>query len=121
MQIKDPLASRFSHLRESGLSIEEAWKVIAVDTLIKAGLIEPEPLERAQVRGGSTPGQLPILEAKLVKVIRIEPAEDDRIKALVAQGAKDSSLSKSDHPSQSSIIRQALRLGLDELERNARR
>lgn len=60
---------------------------------------------------------IPIFESKLVKTIRIEPADDDRIIALVAQAEKETALSKRDTPSESSIIRQALRLGMDELER----
>jgi len=60
---------------------------------------------------------IPIFESKLVKVIRIEPADDDRIEALLAQAEKEAALSKKDAPSESSIMRQALRLGLDELER----
>ena len=111
------MPSRFSRLRESGLSMEEAWKVIAVETLADAGLVEPEPLVRAMVSQRLQAGQVPVLEAKLVKVIRIEPAEDDRIKALIARGRGETAISKGDDPSQSSIIRQALRLGLDELER----
>ena len=95
---------------------------MAVETLADAGLVEPESLERALVHTGTNAGQIPVLEAKLVKVIRIEPAEDDRIKALVARGRRETTLSKGDDPTQSSIIRQALRLGLDELERrNARK
>ena len=121
LQVKDPLVTRFAQLRESGLSIGEAWKVLAVETLANAGLVEDELLERARVHTGSKAGQIPVLEAKLVKVIRIEPAEDDRIKRLVALRRGEATLSKGDDPSQSSIIRQALRLGLDELERRCPR
>jgi hypothetical protein len=117
LRIKDPLDNRFFKLRESGLSVDEAWKVIAIETLSDAGLVEPKPLERARVRTRPELGEIPVLEAKLVKVIRIEPADDDRIKALVAGGKRQSVASKEDDPSQSSIIRQALRLGLAELER----
>lgn len=109
--------NRFSQLRESGLTLEESWKVIAVETLADAGLVEPEPLERARVCTESELGQIPVVEAKLVKVIRIEPADDDRIEALVTRARRESVLSAGDDPSQSSIIRQALRLGLAELER----
>ena len=60
-------------------------------------------------------GHIPLVEAKLVKVIRFEPAENDRIEAHVARGRRETAFFKGDDPSQSSIIRQALRLGLDEL------
>ncbi len=60
---------------------------------------------------------IPIFESKLGKTVRIEPADDDRLIALVAQAEKEAALSKRDGPSESSIIRQALRLGMDELER----
>lgn len=60
---------------------------------------------------------IPIFESKLIKVIRIEPADDDRLIALVAQAEKEAAFSKKDPPSESSIIRQAIRLGFDELER----
>ncbi len=117
LKFKDPLASRFTQLRESGLSKEEAWKVLAVETLADAGLMEPNPLERARVSSGPEQIQILIAEAKVVTTVRIEPAEDDRINRLVAQARAETAVSKGDNPSQSSIIRQALRLGLDELER----
>jgi hypothetical protein len=80
------------------------------------------PSEKTRVATGPQTVHIPIFESKLVKVIRIEPADDDRIEALVAQATKEAALSKTDAPTESSIIRQALRLGLDELERrNARK
>jgi hypothetical protein len=80
------------------------------------------PSENARVVSEPQAVHIPILESKLIKVIRIEPADDDRIKHLVAQAEKEAALSKKDAPSESSIIRQTLRLGLDELERrNAQR
>lgn len=116
------MASRFSQLRESGLSVEDAWRVIATETLAEAGLSEPEPLERGQVHTESKPGQIPVLEAKLVTTIRIEPTDDERINTLLATARQEATLSKGDNPDKSSIIRQALRLGLDDLERrNARK
>lgn len=117
LQIKDPLVNRFTQLRSAGLSIDEAWKVIAVDTLVDAGLLEASDLEGTRILTASKGRQVPVLEAKLVKTIRIEPADDDRIRALVTQANTDPLLSRKDDSSQSSIIRQALRLGLDELER----
>src|SRR5260370_30886843 len=98
LRIKDPLARRFSHLRESGLSVDEAWRVMALETLADAGLVEPEPLQKARVQSGSKPGQIPVLEAKLVTTIRIEPADDDRIKTLLASARQEQALSKADYP-----------------------
>jgi hypothetical protein len=119
LRIKDPLARRFSHLRESGLSVDEAWRVMALETLADAGLVEPKPIERARVPSGPQADQFPVFEAKLVTTIRLDPADDDRINALVARAKAETAISKSDDPSQSSIIRQALRLGMDELERRS--
>jgi hypothetical protein len=76
------------------------------------------PSEKARVASEPQTVHIPIFESKLIKVIRIEPADDDRIKALVAKAEKEAALSKRDAPNESSIIRQALRLGLDELERS---
>src|SRR3989442_6221432 len=75
------------------------------------------PSEKARVAAEPQTAHIPIFESKLIKVIRIEPADDDRIKHLVAQAEKEAVFSKKDGPSESSIIRQALRLGMDELER----
>jgi hypothetical protein len=75
------------------------------------------PSEKARVAAEPQTVHIPIFESKLIKVIRIEPADDDRIKALVVQAEMEAALSKKDAPSEGSIIRQALRLGLDELER----
>ena len=99
------------------MSTEEAWKVLAVETLADAGLMENSPLERARVSSSPEHVQILIAEAKLVTTVRIEPEEIDRINRLVAQGRAETALSMGDNPSQSSIIRQALRLGMDELER----
>lgn len=122
LQIKDPLASRFTQLRESGLSVEEAWKVLAVETLTDAGLIEPDLSDGSRVSSGPEQVQILIAEAKLVTTVRVEPEEIDRINRLVAQARAETALSIGDKPSQSSIIRQALRLGLGDLERgNARK
>jgi hypothetical protein len=77
------------------------------------------PSEKARVAAEPQTVHIPILESKLIKVMRIEPADDDRIKALVAQAEKEAVFSKKDSPSESSIIRQALRLGMDELERRS--
>lgn len=121
LQIKDLLASRFTQLRESGLSVEEAWKVLAVDALAGAGLMEPDALERVRVSSGPEQVLILVAEAKVVTTVRIEPAEDDRINRLVAQARAETAVSMGDKPSQSSIIRQALRLGMDELERRNNR
>lgn len=119
MKIKDPLVNRFTQLRESGLSVENAWKVIAVETLADAGLLEAETLERAHVRSGPERAHVPILEAKLVKVIRIEPADDSRIQDLVARAKEDAALLGGDEPTQSAVMRRALRLGMGAMERGS--
>jgi len=75
------------------------------------------PSEKERVVVEPQTVHIPIFESKLVKTVRIEPADDDRLKALVTQAGKEAALSKRDGPSESSIIRQALRLGMDELER----
>jgi hypothetical protein len=112
LQVKDQLVHRFTSLREAGLSIDEAWKVIAVETLAEAGLVEPEPLERTRILATTESGQIPVLDAKLVKVFRIEPAQDDRIKAYVAR-----SKANGEDRSEGSVMRQALDIGMGELER----
>jgi hypothetical protein len=76
------------------------------------------PTKKARVPAEPQTVHIPILESKLVKTVRIEPEDDDRIEALVAKAKKEAALSKEDDPNESSIIRQALRLGLDELERS---
>jgi hypothetical protein len=75
------------------------------------------PSEKERVAAEPQTVRIPIFESKLVKTVRIEPEDDDRLMALVAQAEKEASLSKKDGPRESSIIRQALRLGMDELER----
>jgi hypothetical protein len=75
------------------------------------------PSEKARVAAEPQTVHIPIFESKLIKVIRIEPADDDRIKGLVARAEKEAALSKKDAPTESSIIRQALRLGMDEIDR----
>ncbi len=75
------------------------------------------PSEKAGVAAKPQTVHIPILESKLIKVIRIEPGDDNRINALVALAGKEAAFAKRDAPSEISIIRQAIRLGLDELER----
>lgn len=100
------------------MSKEDAWKVLAVEVLADAGMIEPQQLKPPVIRLGRTSeGMIPLYEAKLVKPVRIEPSDDDRIRALLSRARQESSAAKSDAPTESSIIRRALRLGLDELER----
>ncbi len=117
MQSQDPLAARFSRLLESGMPREDAWKEIAVEILAEAGIIAPEHLEPSPASTRTESVQIPVFETKLLKVIRIEPADDDRIRALLGQARREATFSKEDSPSESSIIRRALRLGLDALER----
>ena len=121
LQAQDPLVFRFTQLRESGISKEEAWKVMAVEILAEAGIVAPDPIEAVRASGQVEYSQVPIEEAKLVRVARIEPDEDDRIKRLLAKAKSEAVISKEDPPKMSSIIRQALRLGLDELERDQAR
>jgi len=94
LQAPDPLVLHFTQLRESGMSKEDAWKVMAVEILAGAGIVALERLKAIQVPGQAEPSRFAIDEAKLVRVIRVEPADDDRIKRLVALGATKASLSK---------------------------
>ncbi len=91
--------------------------MMAVEILAGTGIVAPEHMEGVTVPGWAESSRVPIEEAKLVRVIRIEPADDDRIQRLVAQAKSEASVSKEDSPNVSSVIRRALRLGLDELER----
>jgi len=117
LQTRDTLVKRFSWLRESGMSKEEAWQVMAVEILADAGLVAQEMLEGVPVSRQIESSQAPIEEAKLLKPVRIEPEDDDRIQRLVARAKSDASVSRGDPPNMSSIMLRALRLGLDELER----
>ncbi len=99
------------------MSTEEAWKVMAVQILVAAGIVAPENLGAIPTLEQTESGEFDIDEAMLVRVIRIEPAEDARIKRLVARAKSEADISKEDPQKMSSIIRRALRLGLDELER----
>ncbi len=90
------------------MSREDAWKEIAVEILAEAGIIAPEHLEPSPASTRTESIQIPVFEAKLVKVIRIEPADDDRIRALLGQARRETTVSKEDSPSESSIIRRAI-------------
>jgi len=115
------LATRFTGLLATGMSKEDAWKVIAVEALADIGLIAPEQLSPPRIPLRRTEsGKIPIYESKLIKVVRIEPSDDDRIRALLGRAQRESGAVKSDAPTESAIIRQAIRLGLDELERQER-
>ena len=115
------LATRFSGLLGTGMSKEDAWKVIAVEVLAEAGMIAPQQLRPPRIPLGRTEtGKIPIYESKTIKVVRVDLEDDDRIRALLARAQRESSAVKSDAPTESAIIRQAIRLGLDELERRAR-
>ncbi len=83
----------------------------------EAGITMPEHPETSAAPARTERVHIPIFETKLLKVIRIEPADDDRIQALLRQAKAGDEASNIDSPSESSIIRRALRLGLDELER----
>jgi hypothetical protein len=99
------------------MSKDQAWQLMAVEILANAGIVAPESLGSPASHEQAKSDHLAIDEAKLVKVARIEPAEDDRIQRLLAQARSEAHVSRKDAPSMSSIIRQALRLGLDDLER----
>ncbi len=121
MATQDHLATRFSGLLGTGMSKEDAWKVIAVEVLADAGMIAPQQLRPPAAQLGRTKeGKIPIYESKLIKVVRIEPSDDDKIRALLTRARQESAAAKSDAPTESAIIRQAIRLGLDELERQER-
>jgi len=66
--------------------VDEAWRVMALETLADAGLVEPKPIERARVPSGPQADQFPVFEAKLVTTIRLDPADDDRINAPSGKG-----------------------------------
>jgi hypothetical protein len=118
MEKQDQLATRFSGLLGTGMSKEDAWKVIAVQVLADAGMIAPQKLGPPAIPLRRTEsGKIPIYESKLIKVVRIDPEDDDRIRALLGRAQRESSAVKSDAPTESAIIRQAIRLGLGELER----
>jgi hypothetical protein len=115
------LATRFTGLLATGMSKEDAWKVIAVEALADIGLIAPEELNPPRIPLRRTEsGTIPIYESKTIKVVRVDLEDDDRIRALLARAQRESSAVKSDAPTESAIIRQAIRLGLDELERRER-
>jgi len=80
-------------------------------------LIVPEHLNPSPATVWTESVQIPIVEAKLLKVVRIEPEDDDRIRRLHSQARTEAAVSKGDTPSESSVIRKAIRLGLDELEK----
>src|SRR5436309_15796725 len=121
MDRQDQLAIRFSGLLATGMSKEDAWKVLAVEVIADAGMIAPQQLSPPSIPLLRTEsGRIPIYESKLVKVVRIDPEEDDRIRAILGRVRQASTGAKSDAPTESAVIRQALRLGLDELERQER-
>ena len=90
---------------------------MVAEILVNAGLIVPEHLNPSPATVWTESVQIPIVEAKLLKVVRIEPEDDDRIRRLHSQARTEAAVSKGDNPSESSVIRKAIRLGLDELEK----
>jgi len=117
LQSQALLPARYIRLLESGMSKEDAWKLLVVEILVNAGLIVPEHLNPSPASVRTESVQIPVFEAKLVKVTRIEPADDDRIRRLLGQARREAEVSKEDSPRESSIIRRALLIGLDALER----
>src|SRR3989442_14321433 len=121
MATLDKLSDRFNWLLESGMSMEDAWRILSVEILANAGIVAPRHLESSATEPeGVATGRIPIYESKTIKVVRIDPEDDDRIRALLDRARRESSAAKSDAPTESAVIRQALRLGLDELERQER-
>ncbi len=96
---------------------------MATEILADHGLIQPEELRLVSVQEGPVEsGLIPIYEAKITTVIRLDPSDDDRVRDLLSRAKQEAVDSKSDPPSESAIIRQLIRLGLDEMGReNARR
>ena len=88
-----------------------------MEILVNTGLIVPEHLNPSPASVRTESVQIPVFEAKLVKVIRIEPEEDNRIRAVLSHDRAEAAAAKGDVPTESSVIRQAIRLGLDELEK----
>jgi len=99
------------------MSKEEAWEVMAVEILTDAGLVAPNHPEGVPVPARTESIQVSIEEAKLLRPLRIEPEDDDRIRRLLVAARSEGAVSREDRPSMSSIARRALRLGIDELER----
>jgi len=121
MATQDKLSDRFNWLLESGMSMEDAWRILSVEILANAGVVAPRNLESSATEPeGVATGRIPIYESKVIKVVRVDPSDDDRIRALLSRVRQASTGAKSDAPTESSLIRQALRLGLDELERQER-
>ena len=121
LQSQALLPGRYIRFLESGMSKEDAWKLLVMEILVNAGLIAPEHLNPSPASVQTESVQIPVFEAKLVKVIRIEPEEDNRIRAVLSHAKEDAVTAKGDVPTESSVIRQAIRLGLDELEKQRSR
>lgn len=117
LKSQNHLAARYTRLLESGRSKDHAWKVTAVEILAGAGIIAPEHPETSRASTRAESVQVPVLEAKVLKAIRIEPSDANRIRAVLSRAREEATTAKGDVPSESSVIRQAIRLGLDELER----
>jgi hypothetical protein len=121
MATLDKWSDRFRSLLESGMSMEDAWRILSGEILSSTGVVEPRHLEPSEPPPeGVATGRIPIYESKTLKVVRIEPEDDDRIRALLGRMKQASAGTRSDAPTESAIIRRALRLGLDELERQER-
>ena len=122
MATLDKLSDRFNWLLESGMSMEDAWRILSVEILANAGIVAPRHLESSATEPeGVATGRIPIYESKTIKVVRIDPEDDDRIQALLSRARQEAAASKVDAPTESSIIRRAIRLGLDELQRQNER
>lgn len=94
---------------------------MVVEILTEAGKSAPEHLEPSPADAKKESVQIPISEAKLLKAIRIEPSEEERVRALLKLARDEAAAARRDTPSESSVIRRAISLGLDELERQRSR
>ncbi len=45
MATQDKLSDRFNWLLESGISMEDAWRILSVEILANAGVVAPRNLE----------------------------------------------------------------------------
>ncbi len=88
-----------------------------MEILTDAGLVAPNHLEGEPVPARTESIQVSIEEAKLLRPLGIEPEDEDRIRRLLAAAKSEATVSREDRPTMSSIARQALRLGIDDLER----
>jgi hypothetical protein len=61
--------------------------------------------------------RIPIYESKLVKTIRLEPEELEKIEQVSKMVQQKAAEAREDTPSEGSVIRMLLRLGIEEFHR----